>query len=295
MKTLEKFVYKLFGSLSILYALTYGIAAYSAPAFFFGPGGPMEIYKEPVHEISIAYMRSHGTNTLCLVLTWLLFTRGNKTRKRAFTAMLLSAQFVILPTMLRVMYDEDFDDRYHQGPWLAGIVVSLLHIVFLVLVLKKYPAPRIQEAPITNTDRIGLTLLNAYAAFFCFSRLLLGPDPKFWDTTKLEMGVFELEMKECAYMMATAMVPIVYFLTFDAWWLPIFAYKMNVLYMILALPVMYKQCYDTGGFGKPRASASVLFGHICFMTFSLSRMGAFKKETCGDLESKKRVSVGKAA
>mmetsp|Transcript_12723 Transcript_12723/g.26313 ORF Transcript_12723/g.26313 Transcript_12723/m.26313 type:complete len:298 (+) Transcript_12723:293-1186(+) len=293
MKTAEKLLYNVCGVFSILYALIYGVTAYAAPAFFFGPGGPLNLYKRPVHEISIQYMRFHGLNTLSLVLSFLLFARGNVSREKAFTRMLLSTQAAMLFIGLRVMFDDDFEDRYQKDAWVGCAVICLLHIVVLTMILRKYPSPIVQEAPIEMADRIGLTLLDLYATLVCFSRLIFGPDPHFWDMSKLEDGKFELEMRECAYMFATSMVPIVFFLTFDAWNLPRFAYKMNAMYVIMALPIIYKECYNSSGYGKPKAFAATFVGQLAFGIFSMTRLGAFRKENT--MKSASPKVVGKIA
>lgn len=78
---------------------------------------------------------------------------------------------------------------------------------------------------------------------------------------------------------ATSMVPIVFFLAFDAWKLPRFAYKTNAMYVIMALPIIYKECYDSSGYGKPKAFAATFVGQLAFGIFSMTRLGAFKKDT----------------
>ena len=162
------------------------------------------------------------------------------------------------------------------------------------MILRKHPAPIVPEAPIQVADRIGLTLLDLYAAFVCFKRLIFGPDAHFWNVSKLEDGKFELEMRECAYMFGTSLVSIVFFCTFDAWKLPKFAYKMNVTLVIMALPIMYKECYESGGYARPEAFAALFLGQLAFGVFSLTRLGAFKEDTIVINAAPKKV-VGKNA
>lgn len=281
----EKIADASIGVFGALYGLWYGIFAYAAPNYSFGPNGLFPLYRKTSLEtneldpISIFYIRVHGLNTLFLVLSYYLFTRGSKERKRAHTKMLLAEKLASVATVLRIMTDKDFDEFYARAVWQFFLALGVLYIIWFASILERYPVPKkVEQAPLSSADMIWIVLTAIHAGYFCIHTLVIGPIPIFWQATPLENNGFDLIMRESAHMMATSLVPIVLFLSTDAWTMPTFCWKMLCLYMIICTPVMFKQIYDDSGFSDQKAFIGHYFGIVFSMILGFERLGVFKKD-----------------
>jgi hypothetical protein len=269
---------------SSLYGLVFGVLAYAAPNFFFGPNGvfPKTFYKTTCLEsndldpITIHCLRYASVEVITLCLGHLfLFDNENFVRcSRALNRLAFICYSSFFIHHVAIILGPSGTFYKTSIAIFAGI--DLVFALFFQWFLKELPASdtALLVAP-TRIQRIANIVTGIFAGIFCVARSVSGASHTFVPRTPLENNEFDSNMMGAARLFGLSLFPAVFAALVEGNNVPKFIIKMSSLYGILMLPVLFMAVHDTSGYFNQEAFTALTIVYVLYVMLQFYAAGAF--------------------
>mmetsp|Transcript_16074 Transcript_16074/g.32335 ORF Transcript_16074/g.32335 Transcript_16074/m.32335 type:complete len:337 (-) Transcript_16074:1089-2099(-) len=273
-------------ALSCLVGISYGLAAYTAPNFFFGPNGGMmpgltgtktSLESNDLDPITEHYIRSQGVSLITLIFSYYFFAFGDLESERVLAKSFFVGHAACLAVFTMWLRDGGLGEYYESSVLKIACLWFALQMAWDVYAITSLPKPKVKSSGVPSppsTDTVIFYACALYVGQSCASRVLLGADPTYFPNTD-----FDALMNVEAQLFGAWFIPSVYILLFEAQKNLRLTYKIMIICCISTLPEIMKVIHE--GNGDQRAFASVFAFSAAFMALAFYRLGAFDMEEDG--------------
>ena len=271
------------GAFSCLFGISYGLAAYTAPNYFFGPNGltpafiKTDLESNDLDPITEHYMRCQGISLITLIVSYYLFAFGDLESERMFLKCSFFAHAAVLAISATWLKDEAVQEFSGISTLQATCLFSAVQIVRIghgLLDLPKTKAHSSEAAMAPSIDSIIFYACALYVGQICASKAYFGADATFFPGTE-----FNAQMNAEARMFGAWFIPYVYILLFEAQRMPKLTYKIMAFCCMLTLPVKMKVIHE--GHCNQKAFSAIFIATATFMVLAFYRLGAFSRDDLG--------------